>query len=82
VTTQSKPDTAAEKWVQPDWMAPYVEHLTNTGGWITPEHAMNCKGAASGCDSFSNAIRATLCCSVQSQVLLLLRLHKHGLLKG
>lgn len=70
-----------EPWKEPEWMKKYTEHLTNTGGWITPEHAINCRGPKDGCDSFSNSIRAALCVAVQSQVQFLLRLKNAGLIK-
>ena len=65
-------------WKQPGWMAPFVRHLGNTGGWITPDHAMNCDGR--DCNVVVNAPRALLCTSVASQVALLGRLHRAGLL--
>lgn len=67
-------------WSQPAWMAPYVEWIGNTGGWITPEHAMNCDGR--DCNIVVNGPRALLCASVSSQVSLLTRLHARGLLAG
>ena len=71
--TPSKP-----RWTAPAWLAPYVAHLTNTGVWITPDHAMNCPG--NDCNLEVNAPRALLCTAVHSQVSLLLRLHAAGLL--
>jgi hypothetical protein len=68
------------KWTEPAWMRPYVEHLANTGGWITPAIAMNCRGDKDGCDLAINGPRALLCTAVHSQVRLLERLHAHGLL--
>ena len=65
-------------WTQPAWMAPYVDLIGNTGGWITPEHAMNCDGR--DCNVLVNSPRALLCVSVSSQIGLLQRLHKRGAL--
>ena len=67
-----------EKWVQPEWMASYVPMLANTGGWVTPEHAMNCD--AKDCNVTVNGARALLCTAVSSQTILLLRLHDAGML--
>lgn len=67
-------------WTQPAWMAPYVELIGNTGGWITPEHAMNCHGR--DCNVIVNAPRALLCTAVASQVALLTRLNERGMLGG
>lgn len=65
-------------WSQPIWMAPYVELIGNTGGWITPEIAMNCDGR--DCNLAVNGPRALLCAAVSSQVTMLQRLHARGLL--
>jgi len=59
-------------------MQPFVELLGNTGGCITPAHAMNCDGR--DCNLVVNGPRALLCQSVASQVALLERLHGKGLL--
>lgn len=56
-----------EKWVMPEWMAKYVDRFCDTGGWMKPEDAMNCRGQKDGCDMFSNVIRATLCSAVAAQ---------------
>ena len=72
MTTQAK-----KKWIQPAWMAPYVELIGNTGGWITPEHAMNCDGR--DCNIVVNAPRALLCTAVTSQVTMLERLQARAL---
>lgn len=74
--------TKRATWTLPDWMRPYVEHIVNTGGWITPEHAMNCRGGQDGCDLAVNGPRALLCTAVHSQVMLLERLHARDLLAG
>ena len=64
----------------PEWMASYVPLLNTRGGdWNTPEHAMNCDGKE--CNVVINAPRALLCTAMYSQTLLLLRLHKDGLLR-
>jgi len=65
-------------WRMPAWMKPYVELIGNTGGWITPEHAMNCRGDKEGCDLAINGPKALLCISVSAQVQLLERLHERG----
>jgi hypothetical protein len=68
-----------KKWTMPAWMTPYVPMLANTGGdWILPEHAMNCD--SKNCNLAVNGPRALLCAGVQSQVILLQRLHEKGLL--
>ncbi len=66
------------KWTTPEWMRPYAELIVNTGGWITPEHAMNCRGEKDSCDLAVNGPRALLCIAVSSQVQLLERLHQRG----
>lgn len=68
------------RWVMPGWMAPYVEHFSDTGGWMKPEDAMNCE--QSDCNFVVNSPRAALCVAVSAQTRLLLRLHKEGLLGG
>lgn len=68
-----------QKWIMPEWMAKYVEHFSNTGGWMKPEDAMNCD--SKDCNMFANAPRAILCCSVAAQTRLLLRLHAKGLIE-
>jgi hypothetical protein len=65
-----------EEWKQPKWMAPYVPTLVNTGGWITPEYAMNCD--AKDCNLVVNGPRALLCIAVRSQIQLLLKLYEDG----
>lgn len=67
------------RWTQPAWMQPFVELIGNTGGWLTPEHAMNCDGR--DCNLAVNGPRALTCVSVASQVNLLQRLHEKDLLK-
>lgn len=73
-----KKSTAKPRWTQPTWMAPYVELIGNTGGWITPEHAMNCDGR--DCNIVVNGPRALLCTAVASQVRLIERLQARALL--
>lgn len=68
-----------EPWKMPEWMAKYVPHLSDTGGWLTPELAINCDGK--DCNMFANAPRAMLCCAVSAQTRLLMRLHKEGLIQ-
>ena len=68
-----------KKWTQPAWMAAYVPLIGNTGGWITPERAMNCDGQ--DCNIVVNGPRALLCTAVASQVTMLERLHAKGMLK-
>jgi hypothetical protein len=67
-----------KKWIEPEWMKPYSKHLADTGGWMTPEDAINCDGK--DCNFFANSVRAALCCAVAAQTKLLLRLHDQGLL--
>jgi hypothetical protein len=73
--TKQKP----EAWRQPEWMSRYVPHFQDTGGWMTPEDAMNCDGK--DCNFFANSVRAALCCAVAAQTRLLLRLHEQGLIQ-
>ncbi len=62
-------------WQMPEWMEPYREFICNTGG--NPiEELMNDNGST----TFNNVIRAGLCVSVDSQVILLVRLHAAGLI--
>ena len=66
-----------EKWVMPDWMKPYEKYIGNTGG--NPiEELVNDDGTNS--NVFNNAIRALLCASVKSQVQMLTRMYKDGML--
>jgi hypothetical protein len=65
----------------PKWMEPYTALICNTGGWITPDHAMNCRGDKDNCDLAVNGPRALLCTAVHSQVLLLEKLHAKGWLR-
>lgn len=74
----NKLDEIRERWAQPPWMNPFVEHLANTAGWCTPDHAMNCDSR--DCNLVVNAPRAMICIAVSSQVALLLRLRDAGLL--
>jgi len=74
----SKKPEARTPWVMPEWMQKYVPHFADTGGWMTPEDAINCDGK--DCNFFANSIRAALCCAVAAQTKLLLRLHEQGLI--
>lgn len=68
-----------KQWEQPEWMKKYAPHFSDTGGWMTPEDAMNCDGK--DCNFFANSVRAALCCAVAAQTRLLLKLHKEGLIQ-
>ena len=68
-----------KKWTMPEWMTKYVPHLSDTGGWMTPESAMNCDGK--DCNFFCNVPRAALCCAVAAQTRLLLKLYEQGLIQ-
>lgn len=65
----------SDRWTMPDWMEPYRNLISNTGG-DTVENLMNDEGA----NVRNNVVRATLCIAVQSQVTLLARMHRDGLL--
>ena len=69
------PDDEREPWVMPDWMGPYIPHITNTGG-NPVEELMNDHHTTAQI----NAIRSALIISVNSQVAMLHSLHKAGLL--
>lgn len=70
---------AKEPWKRPEWMDKYVPHFSDTGGWMTPEDAINCDGK--DCNFFSNSVRAALCIAVAAQTRLLLKLYKEGLIQ-
>lgn len=61
-----------EKWTMPEWMEPYREHFTNTGG-NTVEKLMNWNGR-----SDVNLPMAFLQIAVIAQVGLLMRLYDKG----
>lgn len=66
-----------EKWVMPEWMEPFRKFITNTGN--NPiEELMNDHHST----AFNNVIRAGLIVSVDSQIILLHRLHNAGLLRS
>ena len=61
------------EWTMPEWMEPYRNVITNTGG--NPiEDLMNDHDS----NMFNNAVRAALCIAVASQVSLLEKLHNEG----
>jgi len=61
----------------PEWMRKYKHMINNTGG--NPiEELINDDGTNS--NVFNNAPRALICVAVKSQVALLERLHKEGVL--
>ena len=60
----------------PKWMLAYKDHVCDFGRAV---EFMNCDGV--NCNIQVNAPRALCCCSVQSQVGLLIRLHASGLLR-
>jgi phage-related protein len=64
-----------ETWTMPEWMEPYRQHIANTGG-NSIEDLMNDQGSTVS----NNVIRAALIVSVDSQIILLHRLQKHGFL--
>lgn len=64
-------------WVMPEWMRPYEDLVSNTGGGYTVEEHMNLGPE----DTRNNIILAGMVVSVSSQVTLLQRLHHRGLLK-
>ncbi len=64
-----------DPWTMPDWMEQYRDLFTNTGG-NTIERLMNLPDGTGR----SNVILAALGVSVESQVILLRRLHAKGLL--
>lgn len=70
-----EPDDESGVWVMPEWMQPYRELITNTGG-NQIEELMNDHTA----NLFSNAPRAMLCVVVKSQVALLTNLHTTGVI--
>jgi len=65
-----------EELKMPEWMEPYRELITNTGG-DSIENLMNDHDTT----CFKNIIRAGLIVSVDSQICLLMRLRQKGLLK-
>lgn len=69
-----KPNNAA--WTMPEWMEPYRDHFTNTGG-NSIEDLMNDKD----CTARTNVVRAALIIAVESQVILLSRLRMLGALQ-
>jgi hypothetical protein len=64
------------KWTMPEWMEVYRDDINNTGG-NSIENLMNDETTK----PFSNAIRYALIVCVESQVNLLITLHKTGKLK-
>jgi hypothetical protein len=68
-------ETTRTSFTMPGWMEKYRELFVNTGG-NSIEELMN----DVGCGIHTNSIRAALCIAVESQVLLLRRLKKAGLL--
>lgn len=67
------------KWIMPEWMKKYVPYLSDTGGWMKPEDAINCD--QKDCNFSVNSVRAALCVAVSAQTRMLLRLHKEGLIQ-
>ncbi len=63
-----------ELWTMPEWMEPYRECITNTGG-NSVEECMNRE-----VNFFANHVVAVLFACVKAQVILLNRLHEEGLL--
>lgn len=61
------------KWKMPDWMEPYRDSFSNTGG-NTVEELMNNTTASGG----NNVVLSALIVAVESQVILLSRLHAKG----
>ena len=66
---------AAPAWVMPEWMEPYREHFANTGGNSIEELMSD-----SDSNVRNNVVRAALIIAVESQVILLSRLHARGAL--
>lgn len=64
-----------KQWQMPEWMEIYREHLTNTGG-NSVESLMN----DTKTNGFNNLIRASMIISIESEIALLVRLYKRGLL--
>ena len=65
-----------KRWKMPRWMERYRDDFANTGG--NPiEELLNDHGS----NGLNNVIRAALIVAVESQVILLERLHKKELLK-
>jgi hypothetical protein len=60
-------------WKMPDWMEPYRGSFANTGG-NSIEELMNDRTTDGG----NNIIRSALIIAVESQVILLNRLHHEG----
>lgn len=71
-----KENNDAEKWVMPDYLEKYRGLINNTGG-LEIEELMNDKETT----AFNNIYRAALIVSIDSQILLLEMLYKHGHLK-
>lgn len=71
-----KENNDEEKWVMPDYLEKYRGLINNTGG-LEIEELMNDKKTT----AFNNIYRAALIISVDSQILLLETLYKHGHLK-
>lgn len=65
--------TKKEDWIMPEWMQPFREHFTNTGG-NTVEELMSWKGTMQ-----TNMPMALLQCCMVAQVGLLMRLHDQKL---
>ena len=64
---------AKKKWAMPAWMRPYREMFANTGG-NPVEELMSDTETHYG----NNAVRAALIVAVESQVILLTKLHESG----
>ena len=69
------PKKEQPKWVMPEWMEKYRDLIGNTGG-NSVEQLMNNHSA----NLFNNSPLVVLICSVDSQVNLLARLHKEGMI--
>ena len=69
------PNTKKAPWVMPAWMEPYRNDFTNTGGNSIEELMSD-----SDSNVRNNVVRAALIIAVESQVILLSRLHARGVL--
>jgi len=67
-------ETKRALWVMPEWMEPFRKSFNNTGG-NTVEDLMN-----NNTPGWANEVLATLSICAETQVVLLTRLHKQGLL--
>lgn len=65
-----------KKWQMPKWMEKYRNLIINTGGNLI-EELMN----DTQTDFFSNHVRSGLIVAVSSQIYLLEKMHKKGLIK-